>query len=114
MELLLKNRDYVPGNTGGVVGLTGAEEVLATVLFRLAARRGGFPFLPELGSRLYLLRNAKPSQWQALARQYTAEALEGERSLALTDVVVYTENDRLWVEAELDWNGQALTARLDV
>lgn len=114
MELLLKNRDYEPAPTGGVVGLTGAEEMLALVLFRLTARRGTFPFLPGLGSRLYLLRNAKPSQWESLASQYVAEALSGEISLAVTDVTVYAEDERLWVEVSLDWNGQAMTTRLDV
>lgn len=114
MELLLKNRDYVANSAGGVVGLTGAEEMLALVLYRLTARRGAFPFLPELGSRLYLLRSAKPGQWESLARQYVIEALAGETALAVTNVIVYAENDRLWVEVSLDWNGQAMTTRLTV
>ena len=114
MELLLKDRDYVPNGAGGVVALTGAEEMLALVLFRLTARKGAFPFLPGVGSRLHLLRNAKPVQWESLARQYVAEALAGEESLAVAGVTVYAEGDRLRVEVSLDWNGQAMTTRLSV
>lgn len=114
MELQLKDRDYVPNGAGGVVGLTGAEEVLARTLFRLAVRRGSFPFLLELGSRLYLLRGAKPAQWESLARQYAAEALAGETELTVTGVRVRAEGERLWVETSLTWNGQSLAAALDV
>lgn len=114
MELLLRNRDYVPDGNGGVVGLTGAEEILARVLFKLASRRGAFPFLPELGSRLYLLRGAKPGQWESLARQYVVEALKGEPSLSVTRVTVYSEDERIWVEAELYDTGQTLTVSVDV
>ena len=53
MELQLENRDYVPDGHGGVTGLRGMEALLARTLFRLTARRGALPFLPELGSRLY-------------------------------------------------------------
>lgn len=60
MELQLENRDYVPDGHGGVTGLRGMEALLARTLFRLTAHRGALPFLPELGSRLYQLRRAKP------------------------------------------------------
>lgn len=114
MEFLLRDRDYVMDESGGVKALRGGEEVLARVLFRLSARRGAFPLLPEVGSRLYLLRSAKPGAWESLARQYVAEALAEEESLAVTDVRVRTEGERLWVEAELIWDGQTGTARLTV
>jgi phage gp46-like protein len=114
MELLLKNKDYVPDGAGGVVGLTGAEELLARVLFQLTARRGSFPFLPSLGSRLYLLRGAKPGQWESLARQYVTEALSSEPSLTVTDLTVYSQGDRLWIELELSYEGQTLTLSADV
>jgi phage gp46-like protein len=114
MELQLVNRDYVPDGAGGVVGLTGGDELVARVLFQLTARRGSFPFLPSLGSRLYLLRGAKPGQWEDLARQYIAEALSGEPSLTVTDVTVYSQDQRLWVESQLSYEGQTLTLSTDV
>jgi phage gp46-like protein len=114
MELQLENQDYVPDGTGGVVGLTGGEELLARVLFQLTARRGSFPFLPTLGSRLYLLRSAKTGQWESLARQYVTEALADEPSLTVTDVTVYQQGERLWVETELSYEGQTLTLSTDV
>ena len=40
MELLIKNRDYVPDGTGGFVRVSGKEELLQRVLFQLSARRG--------------------------------------------------------------------------
>ena len=52
MELRLREGDYVRDELGGVERLTGGEAVLQRALFRLSARRGAFPFLPELGSRL--------------------------------------------------------------
>ena len=48
MELLIKNRDYVPDGTGGFVRVSGKEELLQRVLFQLSARRGGFAPLPEV------------------------------------------------------------------
>jgi phage gp46-like protein len=96
------------------VGLTGGEELLARVLFQLTARRGSFPFLPSLGSRLYLLRGAKPGQWESLARQYVTEALSDEPSLTVTDLTVYSQGERLWLVLELSYEGQALTLSADV
>lgn len=109
MGLLLKDRDYVISSTGSVTEVAGGEALLNEALFRLTARRGSFPFLPELGSRMYLLRNEKPSDWQSLARQYAAEALEGLSELTVTQATVREEADRLWAAVELSWQGMLLT-----
>ena len=101
------NGDYVPDGAGGLCRLSGGEEILARALFRLTARRGAFPFLPELGSRLRLLLREKPSARQALAVQYAAEALREEPDLKVTAVEL-TENGKLTVR--LDWQGETLEA----
>ena len=67
MELQIQNGDYVPDGLGGFRRLTGGEALLQRVLFRLVPRRGAFPFMPELGSRLYLVLREKPAARQALA-----------------------------------------------
>ncbi len=67
MERVIINGDYVPDGGGGLKTVSGGEEVLARVLFRLTARRGALPFLPQLGSRLYELAREKPSARQSLA-----------------------------------------------
>ena len=61
MENLLRDGDYVPNGFGGFTRLYGTQEVLARALFRLTCRRGSFPFLPELGSRLQELGREKPN-----------------------------------------------------
>lgn len=78
MELLLREGDYVADGQGGVVRLEGEEALLARVLFRLTARRGMLPMLPELGSRLYLLGREGAEGRLSAARQYVAEALAEE------------------------------------
>ena len=68
----------------------------------------------ELGSRLYQLRRAKPVQWDSMARQYVAEALAGERELAVTEVAVRQAGERLWVQVRLKTaDGQAWTVAVD-
>lgn len=114
MGLSLRNGDYVLDGTGGLRRAEGREALLERVLFRLTARRGTFPFLPELGSRLYQLRRAKPVQWDSMARQYVAEALAGERELAVTEVAVRQAGERLWVQVRLKTaDGQAWTVAVD-
>ena len=113
MELRMKDQDYAVEN-GGTVSLTGTEELLARALFRLTVRRGSFPFLPELGSRMYLLRRAKPGQWESLARQYAAEALADEPELAVTGALVRADGERLWVDVQLYSDGQTLTASAEL
>lgn len=86
-ENLLKNGDYVPDGFGGFCRKDGYEGLLCEALFRLGCRRGSFPFLPELGSRLFSLGNSRKSEWQALALQYCAEALS-PLGMTVTDVRV--------------------------
>lgn len=69
--------DYVPDECGGIVVLEGVQALLQRALFCLEVRRGSFPFLPELGSRLSLLGKEKPSAWRSVATAYIQEALEG-------------------------------------
>ena len=85
MELRLINGDYIPDGTGGVIRAEGDEALLERVLFRLSARRGGLPMLPELGSQLYLLGRERPEARLSAARQYVAEAVQPE-GLAVEDV----------------------------
>ena len=112
MERKLVNGDYVPDGKGGLTVLTGAEEVLQRALFRLTARRGALPFLPELGSRLYLLPREKPSARQALSVQYAAEALGDEEDLRVTGAQLNETAEGLRLTVYLDWQGQGLSAGL--
>ena len=75
-ELRLRNGEYVIGS-GTLQRVSGKEALLQRILFRLTARRGRFPFLPELGSRLHTLCREKPASRNMAARQYAVEALEG-------------------------------------
>lgn len=109
MSLLLVDRDYA-ADGGGVAAARDGEEVLGEVLFRLTARRGSFPFLPRLGSRMDALRREKPSAWESLARQYAAEALEGLDGVSVAGAGVSQKEDGLWVTVELLWRGEPLTA----
>ena len=110
MALLLRGGDYVPDEMGGLRTVEGAEEVLQRVLFQLQARRGSFPFLPELGSQLHRLPRCRASQRQGLAEQYVAEALAGEDGLSIESVELAGDGDRALLTVRLTWNGTGLTA----
>lgn len=112
MEWKLADGDYVPDGAGSLTALTGGEEVLARVLYRLTARRGALPFLPGLGSRLYQLGREKPSARQALAAQYVAEALREETDLNVQSVELTQTGEDILLTAHLDWRGEELTVRL--
>lgn len=108
MELRLKNGDYIPDGGGGLRVGTGAEEVLARVLFRLTARRGGFPFLPDLGSDLYKVLREKPSARLAAAKQYVVRAL-AEEDVTVTDVQLEDKGDSARLTVSLLWQGETLS-----
>ena len=110
----LVNGDDVPDGSGGLTVLSGGEEVLARVLYRLTARRGVLPFLSELGSRLYQLGREKPSARQALAVQYVAEALREEPELAVESVELVQTEEMGLLTVRLAWQGEELTAQVAV
>jgi phage gp46-like protein len=115
MTLLLKDGDYVPDSQGALSTLSGSGEVLQRVLLKLTARRGGFPLLPELGSQLYQLLRHSPAQREAQAKQYIQEALADETDLSITGVALTPmSEDALHIAVTMDWQGETLTAELDV
>ena len=96
MELELKNGRYVTAD-GAPATVSGAEELRQRILMKLCARRGSFLPLPEYGSRLHLLQRCKAAQREAAARQYIAEALEGEDA-ELEKLAVAQRGDRLFLD----------------
>ena len=112
MERVLNNGDYVPDGTGGLQTVGGGEEALARALFRLTARRGGLPFLPRLGSRLYELGREKPSARQALAEQYVAEALGEETEIEVESVELEQQGAGGLLTVRLLWRGETLTGQV--
>ena len=108
MSIRLIDRDYRGDGSGGLLSAGGAEEILGEVLFRLTARRGAFPLMPELGSEMYRLRGVKPSQRQALAREYAARALAELEDVTVTDAAVTDRGDGLSIRVELVWQGEPL------
>lgn len=112
MENKLANGDYVPGY-GGIERLYEADALLARVLFRLQCRRGSFPFLPQLGSRLWTLNREKPAQRDMLARQYVAEAL-AEMPVTIVDVTVSEQPAGLLIHTQLQTTDDTITAEVSI
>ena len=107
MELKIKHRDYVPDGMGGLQRVSGKEELLQRVLFRLTARHGGFALAPTLGSNLHLLGREKPGNRLTAAKKYVAEALDGEAGVTVEDVsLMYGEVSGLRVK--LRYEGETL------
>ena len=105
----LREGDYCPNGEGAFQQVSGAEELLERVLFKLSVRRGSFPLLPELGSRLYLLPREKPSAREALAASYAAEALAGETVNVLR---AQWQEETKQLTVWLEWMGETLTTTL--
>lgn len=112
MELRIQNGDYIPDGLGGVVRCQGADAMLERVLFRLTAHRGGFPLLPQLGSRLYLLGREPAAQRLSAARQYVAEAL-AEEAVTVADVSLTPEGQgHMRLAVQLEYQGTELPVSL--
>ena len=114
MENLLRDGDYVPNGFGGITRLYGKQEGLARALFRLTCRRGSFPFLPELGSRLQELGREKPSAREAAAKIFCASALR-DMELEVDDVRLTQLPDghaRMEVWLTVEDEKQALEVRI--
>jgi hypothetical protein len=91
MEARFLDGDYVPDGWGGFETVMDQAETVQRILFKLSARRGEFPLLPELGSRLWMLGQEKPSERATAAHQYIAEALADED--LITESVTVTETE---------------------
>ena len=107
--LILREGDYVPDGRGGFWKAEGEEELLERILWKLSVRRGSFPFLPELGSRLHLLGRIPARERQALAGQYVMEALADVDVVGAGVEVVGEVMTR-----HLERRGESLTAVLKV
>lgn len=114
MEAKLINGDYIPDGLGGIVRCSGAQALLQRVLFRLTARRGQFPIVPELGSRLYLLGRENPAQRLSAARQFAAEALAQEEVSVVDAVLSPAGEGRMQVTVLLNYKGTDLSVKLTV
>lgn len=110
MALKIVNGDYVPDGSGGFEEVSGAEEVLQRVLYRLTVPQGSFTPLPDFGSQLYRLGREKPSDWEALAVGYIREALESESDVALESVSLSDLGEgRVFMDITLNWQGDSLS-----
>ena len=114
MELWIREGDYVPDGSGGLVRLAGDDALLQRVLFRLCARRGAFPLLPELGSELYRLGQEKAAGRLSAARQYVAQAL-AEEPVAVDSVELSPAGQgRMDVTVRLSAQGETLQVTLTI
>lgn len=106
-ELQMTNGDYIPNGAGDFCRLEGSQALIQRILFKLTARRGALPFLPETGSLLYTLAREKKSARQALCTRYVHQALEGE-DITVTGVTYSEENSLAQVRVDLEWQGEPL------
>lgn len=112
--LAIRNGDYVPDGVGGLRRAEGREALLERVLYRLMARRGQFPFLQDLGSRLWQLGRVGAAGRQSAAEQYVAEALAAETGLTVETVTLRQAEGRTELTAEMTWQGESLSVTLEV
>lgn len=108
----LMNGDYVVQG-GGIVRLHGVQAMFANAIFCLQCRRGSFPFLPNLGSRLWQLGQERSADQTACARQYCIEALQGT-GVAVQNVHVSQQGQALLVEAELVLGENSISVEVSV
>lgn len=112
-EFQMQQGDFIPDGAGSFCRLEGSRALVQRVLFKLTARRGAFPFLPRLGSRLHTLGREKASARQALCLQYVQEALEDE-AVTVTGVDYREEQGRARVVVCLRWQDKVLEVTADL
>lgn len=109
-ELKLRNGDYVADGVGGAQRVKGREALLQRVLFKLTARRGGFPFVDGLGSTLYALGSVPAAQRESAAKQAVAEALAEEKDLRIEETVLAGDD----LTVRMAYGGESLELHLTV
>ena len=111
MEMKIANGDYVKDIWGGFETVSGDEETLARILYKLQCRRGGFTPFPQLGSRMYMLFREKRTDRSAAAARYAAEALMDEPGAYVTGAEV-TELDGELLSVHVHVNIEGTEAEL--
>ena len=106
MELKIKDCDYVADGAGGLVRVSGWDELLERVLFKLRVRCGSFALVPELGSKLHLLWREKGESRATAAKQYVAEALADEEGLSVTGMELAEKNGFLELRVLLRYENE--------
>lgn len=115
VELVLNDGDYVPDGNGGLRAAEGNEAVLQRMLWLLSVKRGSFPFLPRMGSRLYLLPREKPGNRLSAAKQYVEEALADQREVKVSAVELSEgDGDCLALTVRLDYRGEKMSGTVTV
>ena len=114
MELKLTDGNYSARLGGGFVSVSGADELAQRVEMKLRARRGGFPLMPNFGSRLYSLSTVKPSDREAAARQFVAEALSDEPGLTLEELNISFNNDTMLLDMQFSYSDDTLSVSMSV
>ena len=108
MELKILNGDYVPSEIGGFETVSGYEEKLARILYKLSCRKGGFAPDAKLGSMLHTLLREKRGNREALARKYILEALEDEKDVVMTALSVSDMEGGVVITADFDYIGEKM------
>ena len=115
MELKIRNGDYVLSDSGAAETVEGSAELVQRVLYKLTARREGFPFIPELGSELYRLGRLSAHGRKSAAEQYVRQALSDEKDLEITDVALEDAGDSLYrLSVQLQYHGRNIDLSLTV
>ena len=114
MELKIRDGDYMSDGAGGLVRVSGREELLMRVLYKLSVRRGSFALAPELGSRLHLLWKEKGESRASAAKQYAAEALADEQGLSVSGVTLRDSGGVLEAEIALRYETEETTLRVAI
>lgn len=113
MELKIIGGDYAVSE-GRLCSVSGADEILQRVLMKLTAKRGGFPPMPDFGSRLYLLPGVKKTERAALCEAFIAEALTGEQEVAVSSVSLSEVGDEIRIALSLRYKGGDLDVALSL
>lgn len=112
MELKIRNGDYVLAG-GTAERLEGSAALVQRLLYKLTARREGFPFIPELGSNLYTLGRVTARERESAAMQAVREALCDEEDLDITAVTLEETKEGLYtLQVQIDCAGQSMNLSL--
>jgi phage gp46-like protein len=114
MALMMRGGDYVFDGVDGLRRAEGQEALLQRVLFRLSARRGAFPFMEELGSRLWQLGRLPASVRSAAAMQYVTEALAEEPDVSVESVLLEETGDGAVLRIGLDARGERTSVTMEL